>query len=181
MLLLLDEVEKVQLEVLQVLLQVMDDGKLTGATGKVVDFTNVVLLMTSNLGALDAETLKIGFGDPNKTESSRESSRKILTPEFRNRIDAVVKFNKLDELMLKIVDRLVLETNELLVENESNVVITLQESARQQLADDGYESVWVQDPIEESIPRKIKKSLSKKILFEDLKDVTPNIEYANDE
>ena len=56
----------------------MDDGKLTGATGKVVDFTNVVLLMTSNLGALDAETLKIGFGDQNKTESSRESSRKIL-------------------------------------------------------------------------------------------------------
>ena len=55
----------------------MDDGKLTGATGKVVDFTNVVLLMTSNLGVLDAETLKIGFGDSNKTESSRESSRKI--------------------------------------------------------------------------------------------------------
>ena len=179
---LLDEVEKAAPEVLQVLLQVMDDGKLTGATGKVVDFTNVVLLMTSNLGAADAETLKIGFGDQTKQKAVEKAVEKFFTPEFRNRIDAVVKFNKLSpELMLKIVDRLVLETNELLVENESNVVITLQESARQQLADDGYEPSMGARPLKRVFEEKIKKPLSKKILFEDLKDVTLNIEYANDE
>lgn len=179
---LLDEVEKAAPEVLQVLLQVMDDGKLTGATGKVVDFTNVVLLMTSNLGAADAETLKIGFGDQTKQKAVEKAVEKFFTPEFRNRIDAVVKFNKLSpELMLKIVDRLVLETNELLVENESNVVITLQESARQQLADDGYEPSMGARPLKRVFEEKIKKPLSKKILFEDLKDITLNIEYANDE
>ena len=179
---LLDEVEKAAPEVLQVLLQVMDDGKLTGATGKVVDFTNVVLLMTSNLGAADAETLKIGFGDQTKQKAVEKAVEKFFTPEFRNRIDAVVKFNKLSpELMLKIVDRLVLETNELLVENESNVVITLQESERQQLADDGYEPSMGARPLKRVFEEKIKKPLSKKILFEDLKDVTLNIEYANDE
>tara|TARA_B100000073_G_scaffold347708_1_gene362990 strand:- start:517 stop:2703 length:2187 start_codon:yes stop_codon:yes gene_type:complete len=179
---LLDEVEKAAPEVLQVLLQVMDDGKLTGATGKVVDFTNVVLLMTSNLGAADAETLKIGFGDQTKQKAVEKAVEKFFTPEFRNRIDAVVKFNKLSpELMLKIVDRLVLETNDLLVENESNVVITLQESARQQLADDGYEPSMGARPLKRVFEEKIKKPLSKKILFEDLKDVTLNIEYANDE
>ena len=83
--------------------------------------------------------------------------------------------------MLKIVDRLVLETNELLVENESNVVITLQESARQQLADDGYEPSMGARPLKRVFEEKIKKPLSKKILFEDLKDITLNIEYANDE
>ena len=179
---LLDEVEKAAPEVLQVLLQVMDDGKLTGATGKVVDFTNVVLLMTSNLGAADAETLKIGFGDQTKQKAVEKAVEKFFTPEFRNRIDAVVKFNKLSpELMLKIVDRLVLETNELLVENESNVVIALQESARQQLADDGYEPSMGARPLKRVFEEKIKKPLSKKILFEDLKDITLNIEYANDE
>ena len=113
--LLLDEVEKAAPEVLQVLLQVMDDGKLTGATGKVVDFTNVVLLMTSNLGAAEAETLKIGFGDQAKTSAVLKAVEKFFTPEFRNRLDAVIRFNKLDEsLMVKIVDRLILETNDLL-------------------------------------------------------------------
>ena len=103
--LLLDEVEKAAPEVLQVLLQVMDDGNLTGSTGKKVDFTNVVLLMTSNLGAASSETLKIGFGDQAKTKEIEKAVEKFFTPEFRNRLDGVVKFNKLDpELMLMIVD-----------------------------------------------------------------------------
>ena len=179
---LLDEVEKAAPEVLQVLLQVMDDGKLTGATGKVVDFTNVILLMTSNLGAADAETLKIGFGDQTKTKAVEKAVEKFFTPEFRNRMDSVVTFNKLDpELMLKIVDRLVIETNELLIENESNVVIQLHESARTQLAEDGYEPSMGARPLKRVFEEKIKKPLSKKILFEDLQGVTLNIEYTNDE
>ena len=179
---LLDEVEKAAPEVLQVLLQVMDDGKLTGATGKVVDFTNVILLMTSNLGAADAETLKIGFGDQTKTKAVEKAVEKFFTPEFRNRMDSVVTFNKLDpELMLKIVDRLVIETNELLIENESNVVIQLQESARKQLAEDGYEPSMGARPLKRVFEEKIKKPLSKKILFEDLQGVTLNIEYSDEE
>ena len=179
---LLDEVEKAAPEVLQVLLQVMDDGKLTGATGKVVDFTNVILLMTSNLGAADAETLKIGFGDQTKTKAVEKAVEKFFTPEFRNRMDSVVTFNKLDpELMLKIVDRLVIETNELLIENESNVVIQLHESARTQLAEDGYEPSMGARPLKRVFEEKIKKPLSKKILFEDLQGVTLNIEYTNEE
>jgi len=107
--LLLDEVEKAAPEVLQVLLQVMDDGKITGSMGKVVDFSNVVLLMTSNLGAAASDTLKIGFGDQAKTKEMSKAVNSFFAPEFRNRLDAVVEFNKLEpEQMLKIVDKLVL-------------------------------------------------------------------------
>lgn len=180
--LLLDEIEKAAPEVLQVLLQVMDDGRLTGATGKVTDFTNVVLLMTSNLGAMDAETLKIGFGDQEKQTAVEKAVEKFFAPEFRNRIDSVVKFNKLDpELMLKIVDRLVLETNELLIDNESKVTIALTEPARKQLADDGYEPTMGARPLKRVFEEKIKKPLSKKILFEDLTSVDLKVDYLNNE
>ena len=88
--LLLDEIEKAAPEVLQILLQVMDDGKLTGATGKATDFSNVILLMTSNLGAAASETKKIGFGDNVKKGEMNKAVEKFFTPEFRNRLDAVV-------------------------------------------------------------------------------------------
>jgi len=180
--LLLDEVEKAAPEVLQVLLQVMDDGKLTGATGKVVDFSNVVLLMTSNLGAAASDTLKIGFGDQAKTKEVEKAVEKFFTPEFRNRLDAVVKFNKLSqELMLKIVDRLVDETNQLLVENESNNVIELTEVARQKLAEDGYEPSMGARPLKRVFEDKIKKPLSRKILFEELTNTTITIDVQDDE
>jgi ATP-dependent Clp protease ATP-binding subunit ClpA len=180
--LLLDEIEKAAPEVLQVLLQVMDDGKLTGATGKVTDFTNVVLLMTSNLGATDAETLKIGFGDQVKQGEVEKAVEKFFAPEFRNRIDSVIKFNKLDpELMLKIVDRLVVETNQLLIDNESNVTIALTELARKQLAEDGYEPTMGARPLKRVFEEQIKKPLSKKILFEDLTSVDLTVDYINEE
>ncbi len=179
---LLDEVEKAAPEVLQLLLQVMDDGRLTGATGKVVDFSNVILLMTSNLGAADAETLKIGFGDQIKTKAVEKAVEKFFTPEFRNRLDAVVEFNKLDpELMLKIVDRLVVETNEMLFENDSGIVIELTDVARQQLADDGYEPTMGARPLKRVFEDRIKKPLSKKILFEELSKSFLVIDYADDE
>jgi ATP-dependent Clp protease ATP-binding subunit ClpA len=180
--LLLDEVEKAAPEVLQLLLQVMDDGRLTGATGKVVDFSNVILLMTSNLGAADAETLKIGFGDQTKTKAVEKAIEKFFTPEFRNRLDTVVEFNKLEpELMLKIVDRLVMETNELLLDNDSGVVIELTDVARQQLADDGYEPTMGARPLKRVFENKIKKPLSKKILFEELSNSSLVIDYVDDE
>ena len=179
--LLLDEVEKAAPEVLQVLLQVMDDGNLTGSTGKKVDFTNVVLLMTSNLGAASSETLKIGFGDQAKTKEIEKAVEKFFTPEFRNRLDGVVKFNKLDpELMLMIVDRLVKETNELLNENETGIKLLVTDVAKKQLSEKGYEPSMGARPLKRVFEEQIKKPLSKKILFEDLKNITITIDYNED-
>jgi len=180
--LLLDEVEKAAPEVLQLLLQVMDDGKLTGATGKAVDFTNVTILMTSNLGAQDAESKKIGFGDQTKTSAVNKAVEKFFTPEFRNRLDGVIKFNKLaPELMLKIVDRLIKETNALLDSNDSTVKVTLTHDARQQLAKDGYEPSMGARPLKRVFEEKVKKPLSRKILFDNLKNITITIDYRNGE
>tara|TARA_B110000503_G_C7067763_1_gene379545 strand:- start:532 stop:1209 length:678 start_codon:yes stop_codon:yes gene_type:complete len=179
--LLLDEVEKAAPEVLQVLLQVMDDGHLTGSTGKTVDFTNVMLLMTSNLGATDAESLKIGFGDQTKSKAIDKAVEKFFSPEFRNRLDAVISFNKLAiELMVKIVDRLVDETNALLVENESTVTISITEKCRDQLAKDGYQPSMGARPLKRVFEDKIKKPLSKKILFEDISNMNITVD-TNDE
>ena len=180
--LLLDEVEKAAPEVLQVLLQVMDDGNLTGSTGKKVDFTNVVLLMTSNLGAADAESLKIGFGDQTKTKAIKTAVEKFFTPEFRNRLDAVVQFNKLDpNLMTMIVERLIKETNSLLSDNKTGIKILITDNAKKQLAEDGYEPTMGARPLKRLFENEIKKPLSKKILFEDLKDVTITVDYRDNE
>ena len=179
--LLLDEVEKAAPEVLQGLLQVMDDGNLTGSTGKKVDFTNVVLLMTSNLGAVSSETLKIGFGDQAKTKEIEKAVEKFFTPEFRNRLDGVVKFNKLDpELMLMIVDRLVKETNELLNENETGIKLLVTDVAKKQLSEKGYQPSMGARPLKRVFEEQIKKPLSKKILFEDLKNITITIDFNED-
>jgi ATP-dependent Clp protease ATP-binding subunit ClpA len=156
----------------------MDDGKLTGGTGKVTDFSNVILLMTSNLGAADSETLKIGFGDQTKQKEVDKAVDKFFSPEFRNRLDATVKFNKLSqELMLLIVDRLVNETNKLLQDNESFNVIELTATARTQLAEDGYQPSMGARPLKRVFEEQIKKPLSKKILFEDLQKSTITIGY----
>lgn len=180
--LLLDEVEKAAPEVLQVLLQVMDDGRLTGSTGKEVDFSNVILLMTSNLGATDAEGLKIGFGDQTKLKAVDKAVEKFFSPEFRNRLDSTITFNKLAiELMHKIVDRLVKETNELLVENESTVTISITDACRIKLAEDGYEPSMGARPLKRVFEDNVKKPLSKKILFEDLSNINISVDVQNDE
>lgn len=180
--LLLDEVEKAAPEVLQLLLQVMDDGRLTGATGKQVNFTNVVLLMTSNLGAADSEKLKIGFGDQTKTGVVNQAVERFFTPEFRNRLDAVIQFNKLTpELMLQIVDRLVSETNQMLSENQSNITLLLDQLARAQLAADGYEPSMGARPLKRVFESQIKKPLSRQILFQNLSSAQVTVTYQNSE
>ena len=180
--LLLDEVEKAAPEVLQVLLQVMDDGKLTGSTGKVVDFSNVVLLMTSNLGAASSEEKKIGFGDQTKKGEMNKAVNKFFTPEFRNRLDAVVEFNKLSQdLMSLIVDKLIKETNQLLKENESGIVVSLDESARTALAEQGYEPSMGARPLKRVFEDKVKKPLSRKILFDNLSHAVINVHFNGEE
>ena len=175
--LLLDEVEKAAPEVLQVLLQVMDDGRLTGATGKTTDFTNVVLLMTSNLGASDAEKLKIGFGKNIKENVDVKAVQSFFTPEFRNRIDAVIKFNKLStEVIQKIVKRLEDEINEQL--KDKNIVINLDQDTVDYFVENGYEPTMGARPLKRLFEGDLKKPLSKKILFEDLRNVTVNVKIV---
>ena len=180
--LLLDEVEKAAPEVLQVLLQVMDDGKVTGSNGKVVDFSNVVLLMTSNLGAARSEENKIGFGDSVRKGETAKAVKQFFTPEFRNRLDATVEFNKLEiDQMLLIVDRLVKDTNELLQLNDSTITLKLTPNARQQLADDGYEPTMGARPLKRIFEEKVKKPLSKKILFENMQNHIVTMDYTGED
>jgi ATP-dependent Clp protease ATP-binding subunit ClpA len=180
--LLLDEVEKAAPEVLQVLLQVMDDGKVTGSNGKVVDFSNVVLLMTSNLGAAKLEEHKIGFGDITRTGEVLKAVKNFFGPEFRNRLDATVEFNKLTKVqMLLIVDKLVKDTNELLQLNDSTITVQLTETARKQLADDGYDPAMGARPLKRLFEDKVKKPLSKKILFDNMENHAVIIDYIGDD
>lgn len=180
--LLLDEVEKAAPEVLQVLLQVMDDGKLTGSGGKEVNFSNVILLMTSNLGAADSEKLRIGFGDQSKQGEVNKAIERFFTPEFRNRLDSIVQFNKLDQsLMGKIVLRLVEETNDLLKENGSDNTIELTDAAIAQLSEDGYEPSMGARPLKRVFEDRIKKQLSRKILFDDLSGATVLVDFKDNE
>ena len=176
--LLLDEVEKAAPEVLQVLLQVMDDGRLTGSAGKVVDFSNVVLIMTSNLGAADSERNRIGFGGGKNESEIMKAIESFFAPEFRNRLDSVVRFNKLDqELMGSIVDRLITDTNDLLISNGKNIQLGITLKARKQLCADGYEPTMGARPLKRVFEAEVKKPLSKKILFESLNDVLIKVDY----
>lgn len=181
--LLLDEIEKANPTVLQVLLQVMDDGRLTSATGKEVDFSNVVLLMTSNLGASDAAKSRIGFnqeaGGVDVDEMLRAVER-FFTPEFRNRLDGIVRFNYLSrELMLSIVDKVVLETNQLLARNAKGVSVRLSDAAKAQLAADGYDPRMGARPLQRLFDQEIKRPLSRRILFDGLENTEITVDYQD--
>ena len=178
--LLLDEVEKAAPEVLQLLLQVMDDGRLTGATGKTTDFSNVIMLMTSTLGAADGETNKIGFGDQVKKDTDTKAIKAFFAPEFRNRLDAVIKFNKLGKPVIeKIVGRLEDEIN--LQLKDKNIEVVLDAKAIKYFMENGYSPDMGARPLKRLFEKDLKKPLSKKILFEDLKDVKLNVTVNGDE
>lgn len=167
--LLLDEIEKAAPEVLQVLLQVMDDGRLTSSTGKTVDFTNTILLMTSNLGAKEGEKLAIGFGSQVKTGEDEKAIKEFLAPEFRNRLDGTLKFGKLTkEEMRLIVSRAIDELNEMLASKK--VRVTCLAAARDWLAEQGYDPALGARPLARLIQDKVKKPIAKEILFGDLQD-----------
>jgi ATP-dependent Clp protease ATP-binding subunit ClpA len=178
--LLLDEVEKAAPEVLQLLLQVMDDGRLTGATGKTTDFSNVIMLMTSNLGAADGETNKIGFGDQVKKDTDTKAIKAFFAPEFRNRLDAVIKFNKLGKPVIeKIVGRLQDEINVQL--KDKNIEVVLDTKAIKYFMENGYSPDMGARPLKRLFEKDLKKPLSKKILFEELKDVVLNVTVKGEE
>ena len=167
--LLLDEVEKAHPDVLTVLLQVMDDGRLTSSKGKTVDFSNVVIIMSANLGAADAERLKIGFGSQDNSAVVDAEITKFFSPEFRNRIDAIVKFNKLTmtEIAL-VVDAEISEIDRML--DSKNITVNVLADARQWLGENGYDPKMGARPLSRLVEEKVKKPLSKEILFGKLKN-----------
>jgi len=167
--LLLDEIEKAAPEVTQVLLQIMDDGRLTSSTGKTVDFTNTIIIMTSNLGAAESEKLVIGFGAQERTGEDAKAIKDFFPPEFRNRLDGTITFEKLTMAEMKlIVSRHVDELNEMLADKK--IVVTCLARARDWLATNGYDPKMGARPMARLIQEKIKKPLSKEILFGELKE-----------
>ena len=162
--LLLDEVEKAHPSVLTVLLQLMDNGFVTGSNGKKADGRNAIIVMTSNLGAADAEKNGVGFGSLERDSDPKDAVNRFFSPEFRNRLDGIIKFGKLDHTtMIKVVKKFVDELNSLL--KDKNVHVRPNVEAVEFLIKKGFDSKMGARPLQRIIDDKIKKPLSKEILF----------------
>jgi ATP-dependent Clp protease ATP-binding subunit ClpA len=162
--LLLDEIEKAHPDLFNVLLQVMDHGKLTDHNGKKVDFRNVVLIMTTNAGAADAAKESIGFGRGKRDGEDSEAIKRLFTPEFRNRLDAVVPFSALSpDVVGRVVEKFVLQLEVQL--GDRNVTFELSPEATNWLAERGYDEAFGARPLARLIQESIKKPLAEEILF----------------
>lgn len=162
---LFDEIEKAHPDVAQVLLQVMDEGFITGSNGKRADCRQSILIMTSNLGAADSEKFSIGFGGGQKTDAVDEAVKEFFRPEFRNRVDAIVTFNKLDQKTIRqIAEKFIADLNVQLAYQDSNVVVT--DVAYDWLVKHGYNPSMGARPMARCIHENIKVPLAKKLLFD---------------
>ena len=165
--LLFDEVEKSHPDVSTILLQLMDNGFVTGSNGKKADCRNIVLILTTNAGAQDLEKLKIGFGAQEKDYEDKEL-KKFFSPEFRNRLDAIVTFKKLGkETMVKVVNKFIDELREQV--KDKGVRIKINDNAINLLIEKGFDSKMGARPLQRTIDQMIKRPLSKMMLFGDLK------------
>ncbi len=162
--LLLDEIEKAHQDLYNILLQVMDHGKLTDHNGKTVDFRNVVLIMTTNAGASDLAKPVIGFARDVRTDEDQEAVKKLFTPEFRNRLDAVIPFAGLSqEIVAQVVEKFVMQLEAQLADR--NVTIELSSAAKEWLAERGYDPLYGARPLARVIQEHIKKPLAEELLF----------------
>jgi ATP-dependent Clp protease ATP-binding subunit ClpA len=162
--LLLDEIEKAHPDLFNILLQVMDHGKLTDHNGKQVDFRNVVLIMTTNAGATDLARAPMGFNRSKREGDDTEAINRMFTPEFRNRLDAVIAFSGLPpEIILKVVEKFVFQLEAQLADR--GVTIELSEDAAKWLADTGYDEKFGARPLARVIQEHIKKPLADELLF----------------
>ena len=162
--LLLDEIEKAHQDLFNILLQVMDHGKLTDHNGKAVDFRNVILIMTTNAGAADLVKAPIGFERSHRIGEDTEAINRLFTPEFRNRLDAIIGFAALtSETVSKVVDKFVSQLEAQL--GERNVEIELTEAAKGWLAEKGYDPQFGARPLGRIIQEHVKKALAEELLF----------------
>jgi len=167
--LLLDEIEKAHPDVSQILLQIMDNGKITGSNGKEADAKNSIVILTTNLGAKNAEKNTIGFGDTFEKEYEDTELKKFFSPEFRNRLDAVVTFAKLSkEVMIKIVGKFLLDLKNMV--KDKNIKLEITDEAIDYLVDKGFDSKMGARPLQRVIDSEIKRPLSRQMLFGELKD-----------
>jgi ATP-dependent Clp protease ATP-binding subunit ClpA len=167
--LLLDEIEKAHPDVFNVLLQVMDHGKLTDNNGKSTDFRHVILLMTSNVGARDLARRAVGFGDDRRASDVDRDYQNLFSPEFRNRLDARIAFNALSPAVMgNIVDKALAELRGQLA--EKRITIDLTAAAREHLATIGYDKDFGARPLNRIFQEKVKAPLTDEILFGALED-----------
>jgi ATP-dependent Clp protease ATP-binding subunit ClpA len=162
--LLLDEIEKAHQDLYNILLQVMDHGKLTDHNGKIVDFRNVILIMTTNAGAADMAKEAIGFGREGRVGEDEEAIKRMFTPEFRNRLDATIPFAALSpEVVGRVVEKFVMQLEAQLADR--NVTIELSSAAKEWLAERGYDRLYGARPLGRVIQEHIKKPLAEELLF----------------
>ncbi len=162
--LLLDEIEKAHPDLFNILLQVMDHGKLTDHNGKSIDFRNVILIMTTNAGAADMAKPPMGFGRESRIGDDTAAIEKMFTPEFRNRLDATIPFSALPpEVVARVVDKFIIELESQL--DDRGVMIELTDGARDWLAKKGYDEKFGARPLARVIQEKIKKPLAEELLF----------------
>lgn len=165
--LLLDEIEKAHPDVFNLLLQVMDNGTLTDTNGRKIDFRNVIVIMTSNAGAQDMNRASIGFSIQDHTTDGMEAVKKLFTPEFRNRLDAIIQFKPLDEnVIISIVDKFLVKLEAKL--EPKGVVLQIDNKARRWLADKGFDKQMGARPMARLIQEHIKKPLADALLFGEL-------------
>ncbi len=175
---LFDEIEKAHPDVTNILLQMLDEGHVTGANGKKVDCKNTLIIMTSNLGARDNESNAIGFGSQEKTGNEDKALKEFFKPELRNRIDQICKFNKLDKLSIKKVVLKFVDQLKTSLESK-NIKLDLTESVIDMLAEKGYDPKMGARPLARKIDEMIKVPLSKKILFDRLSDCAVRADWVD--
>ena len=179
--LLLDEIEKAHPDVSSILLQVMDNGFVTGSNGKSADARNAVLILTTNLGAKEAEQNAIGFNDDMEKDYEDTSLKKYFSPEFRNRLDGVITFGKLSKpVMMKIVGKFLVELKNMV--SNKTVDITVSDEALDYLVEKGFDKRMGARPLQRVIDKEIKRPLSRELLFGSLKNGgSLTVDISNDE
>jgi ATP-dependent Clp protease ATP-binding subunit ClpA len=179
--LLFDEVEKAHPDIFNIFLQMLDEGRITGSNGKEVNCKNTIIIMTSNLGSADSERSNIGFGSVEKTGEDEKALKEFFKPEFRNRLDLVCKFNKLDMLAIKKIVIKFADDLKKTVLDKHNITLNLSEEAIEYLADKGYDKKMGARPLARKIDEMIRVPLSKKILFERIKNANIMVNLNGDE
>lgn len=167
---LFDEVEKAHPDIFNIFLQMLDEGRITGSNGKQVSCKNTIIIMTSNLGSMDSEANNIGFGNQTKTGEEEKAMRQFFKPEFRNRLDLVCKFSKLDLLSIKKIVWKFIEALKAPLLEKHNISLNLTEEVIELLATSGYDDKMGARPLARKIDTAVRVPLSKKILFEQVKN-----------